>query len=218
MKERIHYLDIAKGILILCLMLSHFGSAIRRLELENEWFNFLLYFTPFYACFFMQCFFIISGFCSNFKGSFTDFIKKQIRQIVIPWVAFEVIGLILSTLFWGDLRVAYSLVFPPNTTLWFFSALLISKLYCYFIINYIKSNSLLLVVGLLLLFFALVINQYNVLPNLFAFKNALAACFFVAVGYVLKEKGFSNRLLGFGMIVYILSIIIIKIFSIEQLY
>ena len=62
MKERIHYLDITKGVLILCLMLSHFNSATQRLGVEYEWFKIINYWTPFFACFFMQCFFFISGY------------------------------------------------------------------------------------------------------------------------------------------------------------
>ncbi len=54
--KRIYYFDIAKGILILLLMFSHFGSATRRIGVENDYFGLILRWQPYYACFFMQCF------------------------------------------------------------------------------------------------------------------------------------------------------------------
>ena len=209
--NRINYLDIAKGLLILCLMLSHFGSAIRRLEVYNEWFNMIYSVTPLFTCFFMQCFFLISGYCSSFKGSLRTFCSKQFKQIIIPWFFFEVIGQLLTALFWGNFNGMYNLLLPPNTTLWFFSALLFSKIFCYVIINYIKSNRILIGSSLSLLLLALIINQYNLIPNILAFQNALAACFFVSLGYVMRLRGFSDKIMNISFIVYILSILVLRV-------
>lgn len=214
MNMRIHYLDVTKGVLILCLMLSHLGSATRRLGIENEWFIVINFWAPFYACFFMQCFFLISGYCSSFKGSLLSFLKKQFRQIVIPWLSFEIIGQFLTALFWGNLNGLNNLLIPPHTTLWFFSALLLSKIVCFICSNYIKSNYIVLGSNLLLLLSALILNQFNI-PNILAFQNAMAACFFVTLGHIIKKKGLNNRILVLGMIIYIFSILSLKIFDIS---
>lgn len=210
--NRILYFDIAKGVLILLLMFSHFGSATRRIGIENEWFKLIFYWQPLYACFFMQCFFIISGYCSNFTANFISFIKKQSKQILIPWFCFELINKMFVIL--NDFsfeNILYRILTPPNTGLWFFSALFFAKIFCYVVINYVKFRGVLLSSGLLLLLAALVMNQYNLLPNVLAFQNGLAACFFVSLGYVMKQKGFSNKILKFGLVIYVCCILGLKL-------
>jgi len=116
LSERISYLDIAKGFLILFLTISHFNSATRLIGIENKWFAIIYLWTPYIACFFMQCFFMISGYCSNFKTEFSIFIKKQFRQILIPLFCFEIIGKLLGSLYYKEFTTSYflsSIISPP---------------------------------------------------------------------------------------------------------
>ena len=65
-RERIHYLDAAKGILILLLLLHHFQSATRDFTMLNTYFELFTSWHSVFTVFFMQCFFIISGYCTGF--------------------------------------------------------------------------------------------------------------------------------------------------------
>lgn len=218
--NRIHYFDIAKGILILMLMLSHFGSASRRTDIENDWFHILFYLQPFYACFLMQCFFIITGYCSNFNISFSAFFKKQWKQIIIPWISFEIIKKISTAIYYSDYTFTFfieSFLNPPNTELWFFSALLLAKLYLWFMINRKVSHLMIISSGLFLLLISIIINEYNIIPNILAFKNGFAACLYVSFGYILKKRTnveYQN-LLKLSVIIFPLSILAIKFFKLN---
>ena len=188
--KRITYLDVAKGILILLLMVSHFNSATRRLEITNESYKYIYFFIPWFTCFFMQCFFFISGYCSNFKSDTNTFIKKQIKQILIPWITIEIIDKLAESIFFNKFTLDYfvsSYVAPPNTGLWFFSALLFSKITLFFLQK--KCNVIILVgISLLLLLLALIINEYDIGYNILGIRNGLAALFFVTIGYVMKKN------------------------------
>lgn len=84
--NRLHYIDIAKGILILCLLVSHFGIALEKNNVGTQFFAPILYFVPMFSVFFMQCFFIITGYCSNLNISGKSYFEKLSRQLIVPYV------------------------------------------------------------------------------------------------------------------------------------
>lgn len=99
MKERVHYLDVAKGILILLLLMSHFSIALKWIGVDaaNPYFIPWYYPQPLFIVFFMQCFFIISGYCSNFDVDTATFFRKLLRQLIIPWLFFETCRVVYFT-------------------------------------------------------------------------------------------------------------------------
>ena len=219
MKQRIHYIDIAKGILILSLMYTHLYSANKIIGVNNDYFNILYYFIPFIACFFMQCFFMISGYCSNFDNNFSTFIKRQWRQILVPWICFEFISKISSTIYWDTLSIEnlyHQLITPPNTGLCFFSALFFSKLYLWITLQITKKHSIIIYTSLVLLIIALYINEYDIGQNILAIRNSLAACFFVSFGFYLKgQKMLYKYLLKSGYIIFPTSLLILKLLHLK---
>lgn len=66
-KERLHWVDVAKGLLIILLLVHHFSSATRRTGISSDQFWFVTCWQIIYTCFFMQAFFFLSGYCSNFS-------------------------------------------------------------------------------------------------------------------------------------------------------
>lgn len=56
---RLYYLDIAKGILILLLLVSHFGIVVREsgVDVQGSYFAGIYFFHPLFTTFFMQSFF-----------------------------------------------------------------------------------------------------------------------------------------------------------------
>lgn len=73
-KERLHWVDVSKGILILLLLLHHFSSAKRVLGIDGDYFTFITCWQQVYTAFFMQAFMIMSGYCSNFNKSSRKFL------------------------------------------------------------------------------------------------------------------------------------------------
>lgn len=57
MKERIHWIDIAKGILILLLLIHHFRTALESNDIDISFYPFMTAWTILFTTFFMQAFF-----------------------------------------------------------------------------------------------------------------------------------------------------------------
>ena len=68
-KPRITYIDVAKGILICCLLYGHIRVYGPMDGLQDDVMQFMSKTGPLYGAFFMQTFFIITGFCSSFISS-----------------------------------------------------------------------------------------------------------------------------------------------------
>lgn len=76
-KTRIIEIDIAKGILILLVLLGHSPIC--------EWGG---------ACinsFHMAAFFFLSGLTYNYKGNLAQFFRKKIKGILLPYLEFSIV-------------------------------------------------------------------------------------------------------------------------------
>lgn len=83
--DRISYLDIAKGISIICIILGHLDSfAINRVVFT----------------FHVPIFFLISGYFIDDKLKITDFIKKKAKRLLIPYYI-TCLVIILLALYFG---------------------------------------------------------------------------------------------------------------------
>lgn len=189
-KERIHYFDVAKGLLIVVLVLHHFPMAARDAGIINPFFGIMSSWTFVFYCFFMQCFLMISGYCSNFDAEPLDFLKKILRLLIVPWVVFELFEVFFRMVFYSDFSITRFRDFfftEPNTTLWFLLALAFAKMSIYLLKKYLNIKLILLITFLLLLG-AVASNQFKIGHNYFAIKDSIGACFFVAFGYYLKKN------------------------------
>lgn len=81
-KQRICYIDIAKGFAMLCIIAGHFGivSAGR-----------------FVFTFHVPLFFLLSGYFLSTKVSFLPFMKQKARQLLVPYYVTGVVLLIVAT-------------------------------------------------------------------------------------------------------------------------
>ena len=186
MKERIHYIDITKGILILLLVMTHLSIALKwaNIDANHPYFTLWYYPQPLFQVFFMQCFFIVSGFCSNFDINFTTFIQKLGKQLLIPWIFFELIRIAVLAI-QGKFS---SLILPEYTSLWFLNALIFAKLICWAIHKISKSYYAILILTLILLTAGIALNEFGCGRNIFCYKQGLIDSFFVAVGFTLKKQ------------------------------
>lgn len=101
-KPRLPYIDIAKGILICCMLYGHirvYGP------MEGMWDNVMRAMSHtggLYGAFFMQAFFIITGFCSSFKERFCQFLWKNLKSLLIPAILLFLLSEYYKILVLGD--------------------------------------------------------------------------------------------------------------------
>ena len=94
MKERITYVDIAKGIAISLMVLGHSGIPVGL----RTW----IY------SFHMPFFFFVSGYTSNFtKDSFSHYAVRKIMVLGIPFLVYSAINLLLQPIAYGIPHLQY---------------------------------------------------------------------------------------------------------------
>lgn len=97
-KERIHWIDVAKGTLILLLIIHHFSPAFKLTGISQENYSFLMSWQFIFTSFFMQAFFFMSGYCSNFNKEVRPFFLSLFKQLILPFIIFELI----TCIYWSS--------------------------------------------------------------------------------------------------------------------
>lgn len=84
-RERCHFIDVAKGILILLVVLHHQPMIDKENGIENTFLLCLGNASSYYNAFFMPAFFVITGYCTNFYSkSISHFFVHQVLSIMLP--------------------------------------------------------------------------------------------------------------------------------------
>lgn len=135
-RQRIDYIDLAKGICILVVVFVHFGSSFRTTYIFTMILSFLL---PLY-------FFLSALFFSKYAG-FINFTLRKINKLLIPFLFFLLISVLFYCIRWAItghydrvLQYPYNFVMSlraddvyNNTPLWFFISLFWTSLIFYII-------------------------------------------------------------------------------------
>lgn len=138
--SRISYLDVAKGIGIILVVMGHTGF------LKDAVSKYIF-------SFHMPLFFVISGMLINLKHEenkdFGETIRKKAKALLIPYVSFSVIYIIISLVenYFGVMSkeeliqgIIYMFTFYGDSTLWFLPALLISEVLFIFLMKRMKGH------------------------------------------------------------------------------
>ncbi|WP_034451287.1 acyltransferase family protein [Butyrivibrio sp. AE2032] len=80
-KTRIRFIDTARGIAIICIILGHLGSAS---------INRVVY------TFHIPLFFLITGYFISTKASFSRFAKKKFRSLILPYLLTSAVIVLLA--------------------------------------------------------------------------------------------------------------------------
>ena len=227
-KVRIPWIDMAKGILILFVLLGHVQYFAHDFAGTDD-FKFVEKTHVFFITWYMPAFFVIAGYCSNFNISFKDFFLKNLKSLIIPSL---LIGVFLSSwisLFLSSQGVSYynfmnldywSILVTCGP--WFLPALFIAKMIMYGIRKYVKWKDkwiALLLMGVMLVASAL----YNkrLLLNVWYFEHALLLLPFLFAGILLRKHSLRKRgkdvslLVG---VVFLVIAIILKWFGMPYPY
>ena len=219
MKERIAYVDAAKGLSILMIALGHitkFGNPV------DLWM----------ASFKVSIFYIISGFLMSYSGSaknrsFGVFAGKIIKSLGIPYVIFSIAGTLFKTAcvylkhkpaekIWDTfLSYLYDSIFLKGVnSMWFIPTLFIGELIFFWLLRSPKViKALYAVAGLFAIRLSFIINDafsaggiFEMQPgdaydNVIKFANAvckgLSAAWFLGAGYIIYI--FYSRIKGNGI-------------------
>ena len=185
--NRIHFLDIAKGIGIYLVVLGHVT--------HSEWLWYYIW------QFHMPLFFFISGLLYIPKDSFKAFLIKRTKSLYIPYVIFFLVTFAYWIFFerkyrGSEIPISYELVGLPygtyegghlffNGVLWFLPCLYVTEIIFYFIAKLKERIGIL--AGIICSF---AIGQFLLLKGVdylpFGLHTAFNAILFYGIGYLLK--------------------------------
>ncbi|MCM1451591.1 MAG: acyltransferase family protein [Clostridium sp.] len=135
-KTRIQFIDLAKGFCILLVLIDHCGI------ITGVWLNHLR----------MPLYFVLSGLFFKDYGTISEFLRKKVNNILIPFIAFYAIGLIYAfaiDLFCHNSLEIYKVGIPAffygeainNYALWFLLALFWTNI-AFYLINHLFNHEL----------------------------------------------------------------------------
>lgn len=227
-KRREPWIDIAKGILILFVLLGHVNYFAHDFAGTDD-FEFVTNINVLFSPWYMPAFFVITGYCTNFDVPFKDFALKNFKSLIIPSI---LIGVFLSSwiasFFTSEGLSCYNFLDKNWYGIlltcgpWFLTALFVAKIIMYGIRKWIKIGDvwifLILLLGMLV---SCSIYNKKLVLNIWYFEHALMLLPFLFFGSVLKkhsqwlDKEKLLVCLGLG---FILVAILMKLFHLPYPY
>ena len=188
MSNRVKWIDAAKGLGALYVIIGHF--------ILNGKISVLLY------AFHMPLFFFLAGITFNIKENETFFIylKKKFVSIIIPYFIFSVPLFLFNCvriIHNGSdalvllLKKIIGIILCWKTTdyyngVWFLPCIFTAYLISYAIISNLKSKTTIVIFSILSLLLGLFLDKFDIsLP--FGADTALIAAYFMCTAYVIKE-------------------------------
>lgn len=188
MNKRILWVDSAKGIGAILVILGHF------LLLEAP--------KIFIYAFHMPLFFFLSGVTFNVQArtKLTDFVRNKFRTIMIPYYIFSLLLYFYYLIndikngkdIAGALKRFIGIFICWKETelyngIWFLPCMFCVFLLGYVICKYVWKKLILALVSLIVLFTGYMFSKYHIVLPLGA-DTAMIAFFFFAMGYLFKDK------------------------------
>lgn len=197
--KRIEYIDIAKGLGMILVVIGH---SINGMSFPGLWI----------WSFHMPLFFILSGLCftDNKYPTFIPFLKKRIKTLLLPSIYFSLLVAVLSFI------LLKRNIFPDLTVnlpgaLWFVLVLFFTEIFYYPIFKFTKENKISRIIILIsLLIFGLCLSREKiVLP--FSLSSIPIASFYYGIGHSYKtliNKITTTHIIRFKIFISFLLLII----------
>lgn len=180
-------------------------------DVDTNYFDVINSSSVFFSCFRMQCFFVITGYCSNFDKTTKPFFSQNFKYLILAGVLYGLLGSFicntLSSNYIYDASIKgeiFSFIYY-GSGYWFLSALFISKV-LYFILHkmglkniYIFFVSILLLVFVIYIFDAyhsLVARDDNHFKNSINFWYIFHAMYlfpFICIGRAFRKYNFFDN-------------------------
>lgn len=194
--DRIHWIDVAKGLMIIGVVLNHIPNLCTRQGVNISSFPWWITFGSAYGVFTMQSFFILSGYTSHFDIGPLPFLWKQVKALLFPYVSFTLICFGFEHLYFNEpfyLDCFGEEYFFLVEGYWFLTALFLAKILVYFF-HKTKNCWAELSLGLVLLIIGFAISEFysnkaepSHYHNWFHYRNGLCMALFITVGSIFKS-------------------------------
>lgn len=219
-KERLRYFDVAKGGFMLLLLLCHMPDAADEYGVELPYAKLLTSWQSAYTAFFMQAFFFISGYCTNFRKPFVQFITDLSKRILVPIVSFTVLILAVDACLFGSTVPLQNLLDPllwlRGWLLWFLYAIFVAKCIIWLFTRTDRFLFAKYFVLICFVFLGIWLNKILYWGNYFCIYHALVASLFIYLGYRLRKADdiykFCLKYLG---LLYIPILVAIKLLHLD---
>ena len=197
--KRIDWVDVAKGISMICVILVHVEEAFMPGTLVSLK-------IPMYT-FHMPLFFFMSGYLFSAKASFGVFLKGKCKRILVPYICLGGL-LVLFDTYWhgrnpfGDpwfnkdffMGEVWALLWQQRFwTLWFIACLFWLSILFYAIVRFVKSEKIRAAVVIVLSVAGLVYYRLGGGPLPWNIDVCFTALPFFYVGYLCKTTDFVNQ-------------------------
>ena len=200
-KKRIPYYDVAKGVLICLVIISHiYLETLSVAKIPNNTFAYMRSWQWIHVSFFMPAFFVITGLCSNFEKEFKPFLISNIRTILIPAIVFDLLFFTIPSFFMGqDPWVIVMTGFVKRAlafggVFWFLPCLFLSKLIYWTLHKYTKKV-LLWSILIALVVFGFLLHHFSLFPQKWWYiHQVFDLTIFLGVGQFLKNTSIDRNI------------------------
>ena len=187
--ERLRYIDVAKGLLILCVVFGHiYGNSKAIDNITVDYFHRI---SNLFISFYMPCFFVITGYCSNFKKSLTELFTSSFKTIAFPGIVFSIIFFVLERKY--DVASLCHLIKEIclyGGSYWFLSALFVARILYGIFFRWVGEHRIYYVCALLFVLGFIL----STLPHKYEFwwfYHAVILMPYMGYGQYLKKKEYN---------------------------
>ncbi len=188
-RPRLKYIDIAKGILICCLLYGHMLIIASWEGMDDTVMRMMRKGVPLYNSFFMQTFFLITGFCSSFQKDFKSFLWGNVKSLIIPSIILVTFSkYIIAAVFLHQINTSPLMDLHRwliDSGPWFILSLFWAKILFYFINKLSLYRQIILIILLYLTGIAL--NHFDFFPNYWYHRHVLLMLPYLFIGNLCKS-------------------------------
>ena len=193
--NRIPFIDIAKGIMIILLIFHHLPQVSKTLlGLENETLESLDGLKYIYCTLFMQAFFVITGYCSNFDKKYKKFLTDDVRTILLPAFLFTIV-IRYATIYMLKREVGMPLYgyIIWGSSFWFLNSMFVGKQIYYWMNKFLKNQYAMVFCSVGLLLGGVILASYKS-STPWSIANTLTMLIFLWIGRQLRQIEFKKQI------------------------
>lgn len=183
-------MDIAKGLLIILLLYNHTAVFSFVAGIHDPVANFIEDSKCVFTVFFMQSFFLITGYCTNFNRSVGSFLWRNIKTLIIPALLLGKLGVIITgVILESPIQLSFITTFVNwfnGHGPWFIVTLFFCKL-IYWILNKYNYGIQMAVIAALYLVGIYCNIRYWAAPEYLCYLHILLMLPFLFIGNLAKQ-------------------------------